>query len=166
MTENAKITNRQELERGYDCVVIGAGNGGLAAAAQLAAKGAKVLLLEQHTNFGGLATWFKRRGGHIFDVSLHGFPYGMVKSCRKYWNKKISESIVQLPAIRFDNPQFSFTSSYDQKDFTRILTEYFKLSPETVEKFFITARKMEFFDDQSLTTRELFAQFFRKALWS
>ena len=25
-------------------------------------------MLEQHYNFGGLATWFKRRGGHVFDV--------------------------------------------------------------------------------------------------
>ena len=39
----------QQLKSGYDCVVVGAGNGGLAAAAQLAAaKGVKVLLLEQH----------------------------------------------------------------------------------------------------------------------
>ncbi len=39
----------QQLKKGYDCVVIGAGNGGLGAAAQLAAKGAKVLVLEQHS---------------------------------------------------------------------------------------------------------------------
>ena len=45
----------------------------------------KVALFEQHYNLGGMATWFKRRGGHVFDVSLHGFPYGMVKTCRRYW---------------------------------------------------------------------------------
>ncbi|HOL16583.1 MAG TPA: NAD(P)-binding protein, partial [Bacillota bacterium] len=32
----------------YDAVVVGAGNGGLTAAATLAAKGCKTLLLEQH----------------------------------------------------------------------------------------------------------------------
>ena len=52
-----------------------------------------------------MATWFKRRNGHIFDISLHGFPVGMIKSCRKYWSKEIADSIVQLKDIRFVNPQ-------------------------------------------------------------
>ena len=59
----------------YDVIVIGAGLGGLTSANRLAYCGHKVLLLEYHHKLGGLATWFKRRG-HIFDVSLHGFPYG------------------------------------------------------------------------------------------
>ncbi|NLX17925.1 MAG: NAD(P)-binding protein, partial [Desulfobulbus sp.] len=82
----------------YDVVVVGSGLGGLTSANRLAASGHSVLLLEQHTQLGGLATWFKR-GGHIFDVSLHGFPYGMVKTCKKYWGKTISSSIIQLKNI-------------------------------------------------------------------
>lgn len=62
----------QRLERAYDCVVIGAGNGGLSAAAQLAAKGAKVLLLEQHNLPGGFASSFVR-GRFEFEASLHAF---------------------------------------------------------------------------------------------
>ncbi len=69
MAENAR---RQELKQSYDCVVIGAGNGGLAAAAQLAARGAKVLLLEQHHSPGGFATSFVR-GRFEFEASLHAF---------------------------------------------------------------------------------------------
>ena len=55
-------------------------------------------MLEQHYKLGGMATWFKRPGGHIFDISLHGFPFGMVKSCRRYWSQEIADSIVQLQA--------------------------------------------------------------------
>src|SRR5678815_1515139 len=80
----------------YDVIVIGSGLGGLTGANVLAKAGHRVLLLEHHYQFGGLATWFTRKGGHIFDISLHGFPVGMIKSCRKYWTKEIADAIVQL----------------------------------------------------------------------
>ncbi len=62
----------------YDVVVIGAGNGGLTAAAGLAKRGHKTLLLERHNVPGGCATSFVR-GRFEFEVALHqlsgmGFP--------------------------------------------------------------------------------------------
>jgi phytoene dehydrogenase-like protein len=144
----------------YDVVVIGSGLAGMTAANYLAKCGRSVLLLEQHYNFGGLATWFRRKGGHIFDISLHGFPIGMIKSCRKYWTRQIADSIVQLKGIRFDNPQFQLDTTFDRTDFTRILVEEFGIEPETVQRFFDTSRGMDFYDDQTMTTRELFEQFF------
>jgi phytoene dehydrogenase-like protein len=144
----------------YDVVVIGSGLAGLTAANILGRAGYSVLLVEQHYKLGGMATWFKRPGGHIFDISLHGFPYGMVKSCRRYWSEEIADSIVPLRAIRFDNPMFSLTTSYNREDFTRLLIERFGVTPETVQSFFDTARGMNFYDDQSLTTGQLFERFF------
>ena len=144
----------------YDVVVIGSGLGGLTSANILARNGLSVLLLEQHYKLGGLATWFKRPGGHVFDISLHGFPYGMVKSCRRYWSKEIADSIVQLEGVRFDNPMFSLTTSFDRDDFTRLLTSDFGISKENVDRFFDSARGMNFYDDQSKTTRQLFDEFF------
>ncbi len=144
----------------YDVVVIGSGLAGLTSANLLARQGYSVLLLEHHYQLGGMATWFKRAGGHIFDISLHGFPYGMIKSCRKYWTQGIAESIVQLNGIRFENPQFSLRTTFTREDFTRIIVERFGISIETVKQFFDTARGMNFFDEQKKTTRELFEQFF------
>ena len=106
----------------YDVVVIGSGLAGLTAANILGRVGYSVLLLEQHYKLGGMATWFKRPGGHIFDVSLHGFPHGMIKSCRRYWSKAIADAIVPLENVRFDNPMFSLTTRYNRKDFTELLT--------------------------------------------
>jgi len=68
----AERVTQQRLKKAYDCVVIGAGNGGLGAAAQLAAKGARVLLLEQHNLPGGFATSFIR-GRFEFEATLHAF---------------------------------------------------------------------------------------------
>jgi len=144
----------------YDIVVIGSGLAGLTSANLLARYGYRVLLLEQHYKLGGMATWFKRPGGHIFDVSLHGFPYGMVKSCRRYWTPEIADSIVKLEHIRFDNPMFSLTTTFNRVDFTKLLIEQFQVAPEAVEGFFVKARSMDFQDDQKLTTRELLDEFF------
>ena len=144
----------------YDVVVIGSGLAGMTAANILGRAGHRALLLEQHYKLGGLATWFLRPGGHTFDISLHGFPHGMIKSCRRYWNRDIADRIVQLKNIRFDNPQFSLTTTFNREDFTRLLTNDFGLQMETVNEFFDTARGMNFYDDQTTTTRQLFDRFF------
>jgi phytoene dehydrogenase-like protein len=148
------------VEDQYDVVVIGSGLGGMTSANILGRAGHRVLLLEQHYKLGGLATWFLRPGGHVFDVSLHGFPHGMIKSCRRYWNRDIADRIVQLKNIRFDNPQFSLTTTFNREDFTRLLTTDFGIAPDTVNAFFDTARGMNFYDDQAITTRQLFDRFF------
>ena len=153
------FTPLNTIKDSYDVIVIGSGLGGLTCANRLGRAGHTVLLLEHHIQLGGLATWFKR-GGHTFDVSLHGFPYGMVKTCRKYWSKEIRDSIVQLHNIVFDNPQFSLTTTFSKDNFTRILHEQFKLDRTTIDDFFNTVRAMNFYDDQTMTTRELFEKFF------
>lgn len=58
------------MEKQYDVIVIGAGNGGLAAAATMAKNGYKVLVLERHNLPGGCATSFVR-GRFEFEAALH-----------------------------------------------------------------------------------------------
>ncbi len=144
----------------YDVIVIGSGLGGLTGANVLAKAGHRVLVLEHHYQFGGLATWFTRKGGHTFDISLHGFPAGMIKSCRKYWTKEIADSIVPLKDIRFINPQMDVWTTFTREDYTRVLTEQFKLDRAEVEKFYDHLRAMNFYDDNRETTGEMFERFF------
>jgi prolycopene isomerase len=54
----------------YDAIVVGAGLGGLTAAAILARSGLGVLVVERHDRVGGYAHSF-RRGSYLFDSAVH-----------------------------------------------------------------------------------------------
>ena len=56
--------------KNVDVIIIGAGNGGLAAAATLSMEGKDVILFEKHNIPGGCGTSF-RRGRFEFEVALH-----------------------------------------------------------------------------------------------
>ena len=128
-----------------DVVVIGAGLGGLTAANRLARAGYDVLLAERHSQIGGLAAFFRRRG-HVFDVALHGFPVGMRKSLRKYWGREFADRVVQVKSIRFDNPQYSLESTFDTADFTSKLVHAFHVPEQSVKAFFDAVAAMNFYD--------------------
>ena len=150
----------------YDIVVIGGGLGGMTAANRLARSGHRVLLAEQHIQLGGLATFFHRRS-HIFDLAHHGFHAGMKKSLRKYWGKEFSDRVIQVKSIRFHNPQYQLESTFDTSDFTAKLVNHFGIPQETVDAFFQGIREMNYYDDQTMTTREFFERFFpgRTDVW-
>ncbi|KAK3605004.1 hypothetical protein CHS0354_000669 [Potamilus streckersoni] len=63
----------------YDYIIAGAGIGSLTAAAILARRGKKIVVLEKYKQLGGYATTFERKG-FVFDVSLH--QIGGVKHSR------------------------------------------------------------------------------------
>jgi prolycopene isomerase len=100
----ADTARRQGLKQKYDCVVIGAGNGSLGAAAQLAARGAKVLLLEQHHSPGDIATCFVR-GRFEFEASLHAFadigPPGSQDTVRSVLEQELGVYVdwVEIPEV-------------------------------------------------------------------
>jgi len=98
LNKNDKITQK------YDVIIIGGGLGGLTAANKLAKNGRKVLLLESHDKWEDLLPGFIARGNIFLMYRCMVFPVGMVKTCRKYWSKKIADKIIQLKRVRFIKP--------------------------------------------------------------
>ncbi len=148
-----------EAASSYDAVVIGGGLGGMTAAKRLVDAGRPVLLVEAYKMLGGYATYFKRKK-HIFDVALHAFPYGVQKTFRKYWSKELAARVVPLPRIRYENPEFSFTTTFETEDFKRILQEEFSIPREQSENFFAACRERDFFPPSDETTREFVEKYF------
>jgi phytoene dehydrogenase-like protein len=154
-------SSKDKIEKSYDVIVIGAGLAGMTLANKMARDGRSVLLLESHNKLGGFATWFKRNNGEqIFDVSLHGFPVGMIKTCRKYWSKDIADRIHQLKSVRYINPQFEVDTDFTKVDFIKTLIEKFKVTETTVHSFFTELNEMNFFDNSQMTNGELFEKYF------
>jgi phytoene dehydrogenase-like protein len=154
------LNNSDKITKDYDVIIIGGGLGGMTAANKLAKNGRKVLLLEAHDKLGGFATWFHRKGKHIFDVSLHGFPVGMIKTCKKYWNREIAGKIIQLKRVRFINPLYAIETDFTVEDFTSKLINDFKVSPEQVDNFFKLIMNMNYYDNKEMTNGELLESFF------
>jgi phytoene dehydrogenase-like protein len=96
----------------------------------------------------------------VFDISLHGFPVGMIKTCRRHWTPQIAERIVRLDSIRFDNPQFSFETQFTREDFIEKLVAVFGQERSHVESFFSHLRAMNFYDDAGETVADVFERFF------
>ncbi len=119
----------------YDVVVIGAGGGGISAAAKLALGGMKVLVIEQHDRVGGYMSSFER-GDYRFEVSLHAMD-GMG---REYFPKLGIEDKVKVvkldPAYRSIFPDFTFDVPADAELYRERLKEKFPHEAEGIDELF------------------------------
>jgi len=143
---------KQGIEDLYDAVIIGAGNGGLIATAELAMRGAKILLLEQHNLPGGFASSFVR-GRFEFETSLHElYDYGPSSdkgSTRRLLEKfKLDSEFVEVPEayrLILTDPDESIdvVMPFGIDSFLDTIEKEVPGSRESVSKFFDLAQDID-----------------------
>ena len=122
----------------HDVIVVGAGNGGLTGALNLAKNGKKVLLLEKHNIPGGAGTTFMR-GRFEFDVGLHTL-WGIGSEEKPGALRKIFQELGVFDKIEFIKQdeifalgslgEFLVGFPYEREAYLRTLA---KISPEEEE---------------------------------
>ena len=134
------------MEQRYDAVVIGAGNGGLSAAAAMAKAGKKTLLIEQHNLPGGFASSFVR-GRFEFEPSLHELcDVGTAEDpgdVRKLIEQTFGVEVEWLPVpeayrlitINEGKDNLDVVMPFGVKEFVDKMEEYVPGSRPSMEKF-------------------------------
>ena len=93
------------MDARWEAVVIGSGIGGLAAAAALSHAGRRVLVLERHTQPGGLTQTFERAG----------FRFNVGVALPGRFRRRPAESTVRSPVLNIKNACLGCHKKHDAK---------------------------------------------------
>ncbi|MDF5708901.1 MAG: carotene isomerase [Nostoc sp. S4] len=131
-----------------DAIVIGSGIGGLVTATQLAAKGAKVLVLERYLIPGGSAGYFERQG-YRFDVGA-SMIFGLGQNgttnllTRALSAVNVSQEAIADPVqIHYHLPQgLDLKVDWVYEKFLQNLTAHFRHEEEGIRRFYDECQKV------------------------
>lgn len=128
---------------GYDAVVVGAGGGGMAAAAKLALGGLKVLVIEQHDKVGGYMSAFER-GGYRFEVSLHAMDGMGIEAFDDLGIDKKVKLHKTDPAYRSVFPDTYFDIPADAEKYRQLLKEKFPGESKGIDKLWKELQSIDY----------------------
>ncbi len=137
-------SNKENL----DAIIIGSGIGGLVTASQLAAKGAKVLVLEKYIIPGGSGGSFKRKG-YTFDVGasmIFGFGEKGYTNLLTRALKDVNEYCETIPdpvQLEYHLPKnFNISVDREYDKFIEKLIERFPHEKEGIKNFYSSCAKV------------------------
>lgn len=134
-----------ELKRNYDVVVIGAGVGGLTAAALLSKAGFSVCVLEKEPHAGGYLAGFRRKDFR-FDTAIHWLnqygPEGLVTKVFSAIGDDYPKAVVQQRIKLYKGEKRDYILTNNPDEWRDQLIEEYPNSKEGIVKFFKAAKKI------------------------
>ncbi|MCU0651768.1 MAG: NAD(P)/FAD-dependent oxidoreductase [Candidatus Omnitrophica bacterium] len=124
----------------YDCLIIGAGIGGLISALKLSSVGKKVLLLEKQPVAGGFGTSFSRKG-FTFESSLHCVDaLAEGGEIRQFLQESGIENKVKFIELkdfcRIIYPEHDFVADFNSDNLQNFLKNNFPAEAKNLDKLF------------------------------
>lgn len=150
----------------YDAIIIGAGLSGLAAGIRLALFDKKVLIVEKHTEVGGLNSFYTRKH-RTFDVGLHAMtnftpkgvrtsPLGKLLKQLRFGHDDFQLCQQGTSEIRFPEKALRFTNEF--AFFEQEIAEQFPSQVDGFQKLLTRIRdfnELDLNDGQRLPSREV-----------
>jgi phytoene dehydrogenase-like protein len=134
-----------ELKSEYDVVIIGAGVGGLTAAALLSRFGYSVCVLEKEPHEGGYLAGFRRKDFR-FDTALHWLnqcaPGGMAEKVFRILGSDHPKVIPQKRIRRYKGETHDYLLTNNPDDLKAELIEKFPEEKDGIERFFKAAKRL------------------------
>jgi prolycopene isomerase len=129
----------------YDVIVIGAGIGGLTAAALLSKAGLSVCVLEKEPHVGGYLAGFRRKQ-FIFDTAIHWLnqfgPEGILDKLFKAIGSDHPKAVEQYRIRRYKGENFDYLLTSKPDDFRDQLIRDFPDEKKGIEKMFLKAKQI------------------------
>ena len=147
MAKRARAHGGRKFKGKYGVIVIGAGIGGLTAAALMAKRGMDVLLLEQGDRPGGCCGSFDLEG-FTFDAGSNLF-FGMGKKARFNFMQNVFDELGVTPTFTMLNPSFdvslpdqTFRAAHEQRTFMRQLSGAFPQDAKGIKRLYHDLHEM------------------------
>ncbi|MEO6961691.1 MAG: NAD(P)/FAD-dependent oxidoreductase [Puia sp.] len=135
----------QDFKARYDVVIIGAGVGGLTAAALLSKAGLSVLVLEKEPRVGGYLAGFRRKH-FLFDTAIHWLnQYGKDGMLDKLFSVLGSDHPLAIPQTRirrYKGEHFDFLLTNNPDELRDQLILNFPHEKKGINRMFKQARKI------------------------
>lgn len=157
-THNTRRRSKGDLPETVDVAIIGAGLGGLTAAAYLAKAGKSVAVFDGHYVAGGCATGFargSRSNRYVFDVGVHyvgeGGPGGQFEQVLAPIDAEVEFS--ELDPEGFDRlvfPDFEFRVPTDRGLYRDRLVELFPEERRGIDRYMTCLAQLQAFNDALL----------------
>ena len=136
---------KPELQPYYDVIIIGAGAGGLTAAALLSKTGFSVCVLEKEQHVGGYLAGFRRKDFR-FDTAIHWLnqctPDGLLGKVFSILGDDYPKAVLQRRIRRYKGDTFDYLLTNDPNELRDQLIAAFPHEQNGLERFFRSAYKL------------------------